>query len=170
MKKALMMLILAGFLLATAGFVFGAEMAKEGSDTGKTGFTVTFQVLAQGKAYLQINYDARGVPMVENEASPFYGSSVQCIGSMKGIKGEIKEIGLCTYTRLDGDQIYASYEGTGKMGEGVKGSMAFVGGTGKCANLTGSLEWVRISLKGPSEKVHSSISKFSYNWKIPSGQ
>lgn len=167
MKKAVMMLLLAGFLLATAGFVFGAEMAKEGSDTGKTGFTATAQIFAQGKAYLQINYDARGVLMVENEASPFYGASVQCIGSMKGIKGAIKEFGLCTYTRTDGDQIYGSYEGTGKMGEGVKGSMTIDGGTGKCENITGSFEWSRISLKGPAEGISASISKYSYNWKIP---
>ena len=90
MNKAFMMLILASFLLVTAGLVFGAEMAKEGSDNGKTGFTATSQVLAQGKEYMQINYDARGVLMVENEASPFYGSSVQCIGSIKGIKGQFK--------------------------------------------------------------------------------
>jgi hypothetical protein len=170
MKKTLTMLILALVLLATAGFVFGAEMAKEGSDTGKTGFTATSQVLAQGKEYLQINYDARGVPVVENEASPFYGSSVQCIGSIKGIKGEFKEFGLCTYTRPDGDQIYGSYEGTGKFGEGVKGSMTIVGGTGKCENITGSFEWNRTSLKGPAKGISASISKYSYNWKIPSGQ
>lgn len=167
MKKTFSMLILTLFLLVSAGFVFAAEMAKEGSDTGKTGFTATSQVLAQGKEYLQINYDARGVPMVENEASPFYMSSVQCIGSIKGIKGEFKEYGLCTYTRPDGDQIYGSYEGTGKFGEGVKGPMKIVGGTGKCANITGSFEWARTSLKGPAKGITASISKYSYNWKIP---
>ena len=170
MKKTFSMLILTLFLLVSAGFVFAAEMAKEGSDTGKTGFTGTSQVLAQGKEYLQINYDARGVPMVENEASPFYMSSVQCIGSIKGIKGEFKEYGLCTYTRPDGDQIYGSYEGTGKFGEGVKGSMTIVGGTGKCANITGSFEWARTNLKGPAKGISASISKYSYNWKIPSGE
>ena len=167
MKKALTALILTTFLLATSGFVFGAEMAKEGSDTGKTGFTATSQVLAQGKEYLQMNYDARGVVMVENEASPLYGSSVQCIGSIKGIKGEFKEFGLCTYTRPDGDQIYGSYEGTGKFGEGVKGSMSIVGGTGKCENITGSFEWARTSLKGPAKGISASLSTYSYNWKIP---
>ena len=170
MKKLSMILILIFLLMVTIGSVTGEEMAKEGSDTGKTGFTATSQVLAQGKDYLQINYDARGVLMVENEASPFYGSSVQCIGSIKGIKGEFKEFGLCTYTRPDGDQIYGSYEGTGKFGEGVKGSMTIVGGTGKCENITGSFEWNRTSLKGPAKGISASISKYTYNWKIPSGQ
>ena len=35
MKKALMILILSLFLVATTGNVFGEEMAKEGSDSGR---------------------------------------------------------------------------------------------------------------------------------------
>lgn len=168
MKKTLKILILALFLLASTGFVFGAEPAKEGSDTTSIGFISTYQVLAQGKEYLQMNYDAQGVVSTENEASPLYMSSVQCVGSLKSIKGEYKEIGLCTYTCPNGDQIYASYEGTGKIGQGAKGPMAFVGGTGKCAGMTGSGEWTRTSLKGPAKGVGASISKITYNWKIPS--
>ena len=167
MKKTLTMLILALFLLASTGFVFGAETAKEGSDTGTTGFISTYQVLAQGKEYLQMNYDAQGVVQAGNEASPLYMSSTQCVGSIKAIKGEYKETGLCTYTCLNGDQIYGSYEGTGTLGQGAKGSMTFVGGTGKCAGITGSGEWTRTNLKGPAKDVGSSISKFTYNWKIP---
>ena len=45
MKKTLTVLVLALFLLASAGFVFGAETAREGSDTGTTGFISTYQVL-----------------------------------------------------------------------------------------------------------------------------
>ena len=93
MKKTLTILILALFLLASAGFVFGAEMAKEGSDTVKTGFIDTApQVLAQGEEYLQWNYVANGVVLTENEASPLYMSSCQCVGSLKAIKGEYKEL------------------------------------------------------------------------------
>ena len=165
--KAYMALILTLLLLVTAGSVAGAEMAKEGSCTGITYFTATSQLLVQGKEYLQNNYEARGVVATENEVSPTYMSSGQCIGSAKVIKGEYKEFGLCTYTRPDGDQIYMSYEGTGKFGEGVKGPMKIVGGTGKCANITGSFEWARTSLKGPAKGITSSISKYSYNWKIP---
>ena len=168
MKKTLTMSILALFLLASAGFVFGAEMAKEGSDTVKTGFITTAQVLAQGKEYLQWNYVANGVVLTENEASLLYMSSTQCVGSLKAIKGEYKEIGLCTYTRPDGSQIYGSYEGTGKLGQGAKGSMTFIGGTGKCAGITGGGEWTRTSLKDPAKGVGASISKFTFNWKIPS--
>ena len=168
MKKTLTMLILTLFLLASAGFVLGAEMAKEGSDTVRTGFISTYQVLAQGKEYLQMNYVANGVIQTENEASPLYMSSTQCVGSVKAIKGEYEEFGLCTYTCPNGGQIYGSYEGTGKVGQGAKGSMTFVGGTEKFVGVTGGGEWTRTSLKGPAKGVGASISKFTYNWKIPS--
>ena len=168
MIRATMALLLALLLLISAGPVFGAEMTKEGSDTVKTGFISTYQVLAQGKEYLQINYVANGVIQTENEASPLYMSSTQCAGSVKAIKGEFKEFGLCTYTRPNGDQIYGSYDGAGKLGQGAKGSFTFVGGTGKCAGMTGSGEWTRTSLKSTAKGGGASIAKFTFNWKIPS--
>jgi hypothetical protein len=164
--KACMALILTSLLLVTAGSVANAKMAMEGSATSTTYFTTTYQILTQGKEYAQFNYDARGVVATENEESPLYMSSVQCIGSVKAIKGEYKEFGLCTYTRPDGDQIYGSYEGTGKSGVGAKGTMPFVGGTGKFEGFTGSAEWTRTSLKGPVKGAGASVSKFTYNWKL----
>lgn len=164
--KACMALILTSLLLVTAGSVANAKMAMEGSDTGTTYFTTTYQILRQRKEYAQFNYDARGVVATENEASPLYMSSVQCIGSLKVIKGEYKEFGLCTYTRPDGAQIYGSYEGTGKSGVGAKGTMPFVGGTGKFKGFTGSAEWTKTSLRGPVKGAGASVSKFTYNWKL----
>ena len=169
MKKTLSVLIPALFLMVSTGFVFGAERAKEGSDAASIGFTYAPQVLAQGKEYLQMNYDARGVVQTENKASPLYMSSVQCVGSLKSIKGEYKEFGLCTYTCPNGDQIYASYEATGKMGQSAKGLTTFVGGTEKLVGITGGGEWTRTPLKGPAKGVGAAFFKFTtYNWKIPS--
>jgi hypothetical protein len=167
MKKALTMLIFTLFLLATGGLVFGGEMAKEGSGTGITYYTATAQVHAHGKENVVINYEARGVSGTDNEASPFYMSSGLCVGSMKGIKGVLKESGLCTYTRPDGDQIYMSYEADGKMGEPMKGTFIIVGGTGKCTGMTGNGEFIRTSLKGPAKGISASFSKSTINWKIP---
>ena len=168
MKKTLTMVILSLVLFASAGFVFGTEMAKEGSDTASVGFIATAQTLAQGKEYLQMNYDAQGVVTTENKASPLSMSSVQCVGSLKSIKGEYKETGLCTYTCPNKDQIYVSYEGTGKIGQGAKGLSTFVGGTEKSVGITGGGEWTRANLRGPAKGVGASFLKFTYNWKIPS--
>ena len=167
MMKVSMAIILTLLLLITAGPAIGEEMAKQGFATGTTGFTTTYQMLPQGKEYLQTNYDARGVVATDNEASPLYMSSVQCVGASKAIKGEYKEFGLCTYTRPDGDQIYGSYEGAGKMGVAAYGTMTFVGGTGKFEGMTGGGEWTRTPLKGPAKGAGASISKLTYHWKIP---
>lgn len=167
MKKALTMLALTLFLLATAGFVFGAEMAKEGSGSGSYYYTSTAQVHAQGKENVVINYEARGVSGTDNESSPFYMTSALCVGSVKGMKGILKESGLCTMTRPDGDKIYMSYEADGKMGVPMKGTYTLVGGTGKCTGMTGDGEFVRTSLKGPAEGIGASFSKSTGSWKIP---
>ena len=164
--KASITFILAILLSVTAGPLIGAEMAKEGTSSGITYFTSTSQVLAQGQAYVQINYDARGVVATDNEASPFYSASCQCVGAVKVVKGESKEFGLCTFTRPDKDKIYMSYEGTGKGGV-AKGDFILVGGTGKCTGITGSGEWTRTSLQGPVEGASASFSKSKASWKIP---
>ena len=170
MKKTLTMLILPLFLLVSAGFVFGAEMAKEGSGEGITYFTSTSQVHAQGKENVVFNYEARGVNGTTDETSPFYMASSLCVGSLKGLKGVLKEFGLCTITRPDGDQIYMSYEADGKMGAPMKGTFTFVGGTGKCTGITGTGEFVRTSLKGPAKGISASFSKTKASWKIPSSE
>jgi len=61
MKKALMILILSLFLVATTGNIFGEEMAKEGSSTGKNYLTGTSKVLPMGEERLQMNYNGSGI-------------------------------------------------------------------------------------------------------------
>lgn len=165
--KEFMAIIFTLLLLVATGSVVNAEMAKEGSGTGITYFTSTYKVHSQGKENIVMNYEARGVAGTNNETSPFYMSSTLCVGSVKGIKGALKESGLCTYTRPDGDQIYMSYEADGKMGTPMKGTFTLVGGTGKCAGMTGSGEFTRTSLKGPAEGIGASFSEATLNWKIP---
>lgn len=99
MIKASMAFIFSLLLLVSAGTVV-AEMAKEGSGSSIIYYTVTSQVLAQGKGTVVVNYDARGVSGTDDETSPFYMASDQCVGSFRGIKGEFRELGLCTSTRL----------------------------------------------------------------------
>ena len=144
-----------------------AEMAKEGSATDTIYFTGTYQILAQEKENLGVNFDARGIVSSDDENNPFYNASAQCLGTHRVIKGEFKELGLCTYTRPDGDQIYVSYEATGKTGTPVKGTHAFIGGTGKCAGITGNGEFTRNSLKGPAKGSGANIVKRTSSWKLP---
>jgi hypothetical protein len=166
MKKTLMILIVSCFLFGCWAVTLAAEMAKEGSGSGATYFTQTFNLFAQGQAY-QINYDARGVTVSDIETSPFHHTSVQCVGSLQVVKGVVKEFGLCTYTRPDGDKIYMSYEASGQMGKGVKGTSIITGGTGKCEGMTGTAEFTRTSLQPPVEGAGASFSKSTVTWKLP---
>jgi hypothetical protein len=166
MIRVSMAIILTLLLLITAGPVISGEVGQEGSASLTTYFTDTSQVLAQGQDYIQMNYDARGVNSTDDESSPFYGASSQCVGSVKVVKGKFKEFGLCTATRSDKDKVFMSYEGTGGGGM-AKGTFTLVGGTGKCEGLTGSGEWTRTSMQGPIEGVGASFSKSTYNWKLP---
>ena len=66
MKKVFMMLILMFFLLATVGTVFGQEIAKEGSNTGKNYLAGSTKVLAMGEN----NYKA--TPIQSTYATKIY--------------------------------------------------------------------------------------------------
>ncbi|MBW2369661.1 MAG: hypothetical protein JRH15_17455 [Deltaproteobacteria bacterium] len=164
MMKVFMTLILVILISLTAGHVSGGEMAKEGSDSGTTYATSTAQVLALGEEYVQINYDVRGVYATDNEASPFFEATCQCVGAMKEMKDEITDSALCIFTRPDKDKIFMSYDG---KGWGVPGDLILVGGTGKCAGITGNGKITITKLQGPAEGVGAHISKSTVNWKMP---
>ncbi len=165
MKKIWMVSIVLAIVFSVS--LAFAEMPKEGSATDTIYFTGTYQILAQEKENLGVNFDARGIVSSEDENNPFYKASGQCLGTHRVIKGEFKELGLCTYTRPDGDQIYVSYEATGTMGTPVKGTHTFIGGTGKCAGMTGNGEFTRNSLKGPVKGSGANIVKRTSTWKLP---
>jgi hypothetical protein len=89
MRRIVLVSILTLALSAAFVPMSSAEMAKEGSATATAYYTATSVVHAQGKAYVQINYDARGVSISENEADPFHLTSQQCVGAIKAVKGVI---------------------------------------------------------------------------------
>jgi hypothetical protein len=130
-----------------------AEMAKEGSATGATYYVVSWKpVLMHEQERVQIDYQAIGVHVADDESSIMHHTTNNCVGAVKGEKGVYKEMGICTAIRPDGDKIYVSYEATGELGKGAKGTYKFVGGTGTCAGITGAGEFTRTNLKPPTKK------------------
>lgn len=53
------------------------------------------------------------------------------------------------------------------MGTPVKGTHTVIGGTGKCAGMTGNGEFTRNSLKSPAKGSGASIVKRTISWKLP---
>jgi len=167
MKKALMMLIFTLFLLATAGTVFGEEMAKEGSNTGKNYLSGTSNVLAMGQERFQMNYKGGGVNIDDTGKGFSHLAAVYVMGTLHAVKGEFEETGFMVLTTTDGDKIYGTYKGSGTLGKPVNGTWTWVGGNGKYAGIEGTGEFTRYPLQEAAEGVWTSMSLWKGNYKLP---
>ena len=167
MKKALMVLILTSFLLATTGNVFGEEMAKEGTTTGKNYVSGTATVLPMGEERLQMNYEGSGVSINDSGKGFMHNSAVYFIGSLHAVKGEFEESGFMVITAPDGDKVYSNYKSSGAFGKPVKGTYTFTGGTGKYEGVQGGGEFTRYALQNAAEGVWTSMSIIKTNYKLP---
>jgi hypothetical protein len=168
MIKKFMVLILTLLLLATAGPVVAEEMAREGSGTGRVYWTGTFDVLPMGKELVQMNYEGYGVQVSDTGKGLFHNATTHVVGGLLGVKGVYEnDSGLITYTRPDGDQIFLTYKCSGTMGKSAKGTVTFVGGTGKFVGVTGTGEFTRHSLRPPAKGVFASFAVTKSSWKLP---
>jgi hypothetical protein len=167
--KASMAIIFALLLIITAGTVVGAEMAKEGSGDYRSGKTATPVVIAMGKERLQMNFDETGVVVSAPENSPFHNASFRDIGTLHAIKGKWKGSAFIEWTRPNGDKVYGTSEGEGVLGGGPsKSVIKFVGGTGTCTGIEGTMETRNTPGIKPAKKgVYNGISVGKFNWKIP---
>lgn len=169
MIRKSMTIMFALLLLISAGTVFGAELAKEGSGDYRSGKTGTFEILAMGKERLQMNFAETGVVVSSPENSPLYNASFTNIGTLHAIKGKWKGSGFIEFTRPNGDKIYGTSEGEGVLGGGPsKSVIKFVGGTGTCNGIEGTMEIRNTPGIKPAKKgVYNGISLGKFNWKIP---
>ena len=106
MKKALLMLIFTLFLLATVGNVFGEEIAKEGSNTGKNYLSGTSKVLAMGQERFQMNYEGSGLFVDDSGKGFFHLAATYVMGTLHAVNGVFEETGFMVLTLTDGDKIY----------------------------------------------------------------
>ena len=167
MKKALMILILSLFLVATTGNVFGEEMAKEGSFTGKNYVTGKSKVLPMGEERLQMNYDGAGI-LVDDSGKGFsHLASTYVLGTLHAVKGVFEETGFMVITATNGDKMYATYKGSGTFGKPVKGTFTYTGGTGKCTGIQGGGEFTRHPLQNAIEGVWTAMSVTKGSYKLP---
>ncbi len=167
MKKALIILILTLFLFATAGTVFGEEIAKEGSTTGKSYFSGTSKVLAMGQERLQMNYECAGVFGDDSGKGLMHLAAIYALGALHAVKGVFEETGFMVFTPPDGDKIYATYKGSGTFGKPVKGTFTYTGGTGKYTGIQGGGEFTRHTLQNATKGVWTSVNIITSNYKLP---
>ena len=167
MKKTVLALILSIVLLAVFGTETKAQIPKEGSQSFTHGYNVTFKVLPMGQERVQMTYEVMGVTIGDTDKDLAHNSSLRCLGALHAVKGEYDDNGFCVNTRPDGDQIFATYKATGKLGGIAKGTYTVVGGTGKFVGIQGSGEFTRIDVRPAAEGTLQGYSRNKGYYKLP---
>jgi len=167
MKKALIMLILTLFLLATVGNVFGEELAKEGLESGRNYATGTSKAIPMGEERIQLNYEGSGIYISDTEGGFLHNASIHFLGAFHAVKGAFEESGGMVLAAPNGDKAFVTYKGSGNLGKDAKGTYTYVGGTGKYTGITGGGEFTRSNLQSASKGVWAAITLFKGNWKLP---
>jgi hypothetical protein len=167
MRKIIMTLILTIVLSVGSASVCAEEIAKEGSSSGKTTWTTHYTLLPMGKARVQINYEGYGVSQSATGEGLLHNASGHVLGGLIAVKGVYKnDSGLICFTRPDGDKIFMTYKCAGQAGKSGKGTLTYVGGTGKFIGIQGSGEFTRYMLRPPAKGAGASFSVSKSNWKI----
>ena len=168
MVKKPMAFLFALLLLISAGTVFGAEFAKEGSGDYRSGKNGTFTLLPMGKERAQMNFEEFGVVVSAPENSPFHNATFRDMGTAHIIKGKWKSTGMVEFTCTNGDKVYATFEAQGVMVGPSGGDLKIVGGTGTCTGITGTLKLKNTpGIKAAKKGTWQAISVGTVTWKIP---
>ena len=168
MKKSWIVFITLLFLFAPCSYVAGAELAKQGEGTIRMAHTGTVKFLPMGNERSEAIFEVAGLVVDAPENCPLYKATYVVFGSSHRFKDDYEERGSVRYTRPDGDEVFMTYEAKGKVGTERKSKATLVGGTGKCAGITGTTESTGImGFKPPKEGMSAGSSSGKVNWKIP---
>ncbi|KPJ75107.1 MAG: hypothetical protein AMJ54_15925 [Deltaproteobacteria bacterium SG8_13] len=160
-------LIASGFLFAVP--MVHAEMAKEGSGNYRGGESGTFAILKMEGGHFQMNWEETGVMVEVPQNSPFFNASWHAMGTTCGDTEKVQGNGAILLTRPNGDQIFGTMSYEGKPGGGpTSGLVTWVGGTGECTGIGGTMELLpRPTVKVTKKGIYQQIAVGKISWKIP---
>lgn len=168
MKKPWIILIAVLCLIVPLSYATGDELAKQGEGTIRMAHTGAYKLLPMGTDRSEAIFEAAGLVVEAPENCPLYKATYLVFGSSHRVKDDYEERGSVRYTRPDGDEVFMTYEAKGKIGTERKSKATLVGGTGKCAGITGTSESTGImGFKPPKEGMSAGSSSGRLNWKIP---
>ena len=168
MRNPVLMLVLSFSLLAAFGLEAQAQIPKEGTTSETWAYSGTFKALPMGQERVQMTYEVMGVIIGDTNEDLLHNASFRCLGARHTVKGEYNDdSGFCVCTRPDGDQMFLTYKGTGKMGVGAKEIQAIVGGTGKLAGIQGNAEYTRFPVRPAAEGTFQGYQKGKGQYKLP---
>ncbi len=168
MKKLILILVMSLVLSATFGLDALAQTPKEGTESTTTSYYVTLKAIPLGEGRVHMTYEAFGVTISETGEGLFHGATVRALGGMtieKGVYNDDKAYGV--FNLLNGDKVFFTTTAAGKSGDIGKGTATFIGGTGKCAGIQGSVEFTRNSLRPAIEGIGQSYLKSKIQYKLP---
>ena len=170
MKRIIVALILVAVVLVTLVPVANAEMAKEGTGSTTAIYSGTYKVMPLEKDTSVVTFEHTGVLTNDTGEGPLHNMSVHCVGFHYYEKGIAKQsMGYEVYTDPDGDKVLTEftepeYPSTAKV---KKGTVKFLGGTGKFIGIEGALEYIRYGVRPAVKGTYQGVSKAKGSWKIP---
>ena len=170
MKKTVLALILGIALLAAFGTEAKAQIPKEGTISCVTGFSGTAKILPMGQEDIGMTYELMGAIISDTDADPYHDTSFRCLGTLHAVKGEFNDDrGFCVSIRPDGDKIFWTFKGAGKVGPGGvnKGTFTIVGGTGKMTGIQGSTEYTVMGVRPAAEGTFQDYMRCKGWYKLP---
>ena len=167
MKKMTFALLL-GFIVLVAFSSAQAQIPKEGTETGITGYSATFKTAAMGQERVLMTYEVLGVVISDTGEGIHHNNSFRCVGSLQAIKGVYEDnTGFCVRNRPDGDQVFFTFKASGALARGGKGTYTYVGGTGKMTGIQGSGEFTDFPLRPAAEGTFQGYNRFKGQFKLP---
>jgi hypothetical protein len=166
--KKMTLFLLSGLVVLIAFSFAQAQIPKEGASSYIIGFSGTYKTVAMGQERFQMTYEVLGVIVSDASDCILQNASLRCVGSYHAIKGTYEDdSGFCVCTRPDGDQLFTSYKASGKLGAVGKGTVTYVGGTGKFIGIQGNGEFTRISLRPAAEGTLQGYNRVKDYYKLP---
>lgn len=171
MKKSIGILGLTLVLLLAFGLSVQAQ-PKEVTETGITTYNITSKVLPLGEGLLRMDYESIGLTVNDTGEGLFHNASLRVLGGMTIEKGIYQdEQGWGVFNLQSGDKVFFKYTIAGKLnpkGVGIaKGTVTFIGGTGKVAGIKGSFEITRHVTRSAVEGVGQAYVKGTFKYMLP---
>jgi hypothetical protein len=167
MKKIILASLLGLVLLVTFGLAANAQMAKEGTYTGKMVMNIAFKSIAMGDR-LVLGYEYLGVFLNDRGEGFLHNAPVHGFGVFHAVPSK----GILEYDRSsavfkdsDGDQVMFTHEVAGKL-DSVR-TFTFHGGTGKYAGIQGGGTWIYVETGSAAEGTVQGYAIQKGHWKLP---
>jgi hypothetical protein len=162
--------VFAMFAAVAAVLILGSTAyAQEGTLTGMWYKSGTFKALPAGDQIVILVIDESGMVVADRADSPLNNNSGHCVGLGRFLNSIGHFAGNCLFVDPKGDQFILDWDSTDyKMGEVPKGSVKFLGGTGKFKGMTGTGEWQASTneVHAVADGTYQGWSKLQWHYKL----